>query len=285
MGSSYVSGFRTALQRWPLPLLLFAASSVPGLAFGAVAWSWLATALDKSLATRTLLTDLDMNVFVDLIAHHGEGLWMLLAGGTLLAIVCWLVGVGLNAMVIAAVGDDAPLATAAHRALELYGRFLRLDLLALAVDALLLIATVAVVRWLTRWMAETPSEITVYLIIGASAFVAAVLLMFFTAVHDHARIHSAATGTGAAGAYAWAVAFVATGERRALPLVLLLLASGGAGWLAYQAFGMLIVTSGTLGVFLSILWGELLIVYRMFLRVWSFAAQTELQNLSQATSA
>jgi hypothetical protein len=285
MGSSYVSGFRIALQRWPLALILFAATSVFAVAFGAAAWSWLASALDKSLATRTLLTDLDMNVFVDLIAHHGESLWMLLAGGTLLAIVSWLVGVGLNAMAIAALGDDLSLAPAAHRALDLYVRFLRLDLLAMAVDALLLIATVVVARWLTRWMAESPSEITAYLIACGSACVAGVLLIFFTAVHDHARIHSAATGTGAAGAYVWALAFVAARERRAMPLVLLLLATGGAGWLIYQTVGMLIVTSWTPGVLLSFLWGELLIVYRVFLRVWSFAAQTELQNLSQATSA
>ena len=134
MRRSYRSGFRTALRRWPLALLLFAATCVPGLVFSAAAWSWLADALDKSLATRTLLTDLDMNVFVDLIGHHGESLRMLLLGGLLLAVVCWLFGVWLNAMTISAVGDDLPLAAAAHRGLDLYVTFLALDLLALVVD-------------------------------------------------------------------------------------------------------------------------------------------------------
>jgi hypothetical protein len=283
MGRSYLKGFRTALQRWPLALLLFAATAVPGLVFAATAWVWLANALGKSLATRTLLTDLDMNVFVDLIGHHGESLWMLVVGGMLLTVVCWLLGVWLNAMTIAAVGDDMPLAAAAHRGLDLYGKFLGLDLLAVTVDGVLLIATVAVARWLIRWTVESPSEVTVSLIVGGSAFVAGAFLLFFTTIHDHARIHSAATGSGAASAYIWALGFVSAREHRA-PLAVMLLMTGGGAWLAYQTLGMVFVTTTTSGVTLSLLWGELLIVSRMFLRVWSFAAQTELQNLNVAAA-
>lgn len=283
MRRSYLSGYRTALQRWPLALLLLAASCVPGLVFSAAAWSWLASALDKSLATRTLLTDLDMNVFVDLLGHHGESLRMLVLAGVLLAVVCWLVNVWLHATTIAAVGDDLPLAVAAHRGLDLYGTFLGLALLAVAVDALLLIGTVSVDRWLTRWTADNPSEIAVYLLVGGSALVAGALLLFFTATHDHARIHSVATGTGAAAAYVWALRFVAARERRALPLLCMLLVTGGAGWIVYQTLGRLFVTTSTTGVLGSLLWGELLILCRMFLRVWSFAAETELQNLREAT--
>ena len=120
-------------------------------------------------------------------------------------------------------------------------------------------------------------------IIGGSALVAGALLLLFTATHDHARIHSAATGTGAAGAYVWALGFVVARERRALPLLGMLLLTGGAGWCVYQTLGRLLVTTSTTGVVGALLWGELLMVCRMFLRVWSFAAQTELQHLSDLT--
>ena len=119
MRRSYVKGLRAALRRWPLAALLFAASCLPSFVFSALAWSWLADALDRSLATRSLLTDLDMNVFVDLLEHHGEGLWMLGVAGLLLAGVCWLVGVWLNAVTIVAVSEDMPLGAAAHKGLDL----------------------------------------------------------------------------------------------------------------------------------------------------------------------
>ena len=169
MRRSYLSGFapRCGAGRWHC--CSSRQRACPAWGSAPTAWSWLATALDKSLATRTLLTDLDMNVFVDLLGHHGESLLDAAVGGVLLAVVCWLFGVWLNAVTIAAVGDDLPLAAAAHRGLDLYATFLRLDLLALAVDGLLLIATVAVGRWLTHWTAESPSEMTVYLIVGGSA--------------------------------------------------------------------------------------------------------------------
>ena len=282
MRRSYIVGLRTALRRWPLVLLLFAATCVPGFVFSAGAWSWLVTALDKSLATRTLLTDLDMNVFVDLFGHHGEGLWMLALGGLLLAGICWLINVWLNAVTIAAVGDDLPLASAAHRGIDLYATFLCLDLLALIIDAGLVTATLAASRWLTRWTADNPSEMAVYFLVAASALVCGLLMLFFTTAHDHARIHSAATGDGASRAYLWAIRFVAIRELRALPLLCLLLLTGGCGWFVYQTLGKLFVTTTTTGVVGALLWGEALILFRMFLRVWSFSAQTELQNLHEA---
>src|SRR5512140_2206328 len=126
MKSSYLSGFRTARRRWPLAAILFSASYVFGFGFSAGTWTWLASALDKSLATRTLLTDLDMNIFVDLFAHHGDSLWMLLLGGGSLAVVAWFLAVWVNALTIVAVGEELALSAAAHRALDVYARFLRL---------------------------------------------------------------------------------------------------------------------------------------------------------------
>jgi len=120
------------------------------------------------------------------------------------------------------------------------------------------------------------------MIVGGAAIVTGVFLLFFTAVHDHARIHSAATGSRAGAAYGWALRFVAVYERRAMALAVLLFGTGAAGWLVYQTVGRLLVTTSTSGITLSLLSGELLIIYRMFLRVWSFAAQAELQNLREA---
>jgi len=285
MRRCYLRGFRAALRRWPLALLLFAATFVPGLTFTAAAWSWLATALDRSLATRTLLADLDMNVFVDLLGHHGDSLSMLLAGGAVLAVVCWFFGVWLNAVTVAAVGEDVPLATAAHRGLDLYATFLGLGVLAVVLDGSLLLATVALGRWMIRWTAENPSETIVSLIVGGCGSVAALLLLFVTATHDHARIHSAATGTRAGAAYLWALRFVAAGEPRALPLLLLLLLTGGGGWLVYQTVGRMFVTTSTPAVLASMLWGEVFMLCRMFLRIWTLASQVELQNLSEVTPA
>lgn len=285
MRRSYVKGLRAALRRWPVAALLFAASCVPSFVFSALAWSWLADALDRSLATRGLLTDLDMNVFVDLLEHHGEGLWMLGLAGLLLAGVCWLIGVWLNAVTIVAVSDDMPLAAAAHKGLDLYVRFLGLDLLAVLIDALVLIATVAVSRWLIHATAEAPSEAAVYVIVGGAAAAGGTLLALLTTAHDHARIHCAATGAGALGSYGWALGFVVAQERRALPLMAMLLGTGGAAWLVYQSVGTLLVTTSTPGILLAMLWGEALILCRVFLRLWRFAAQAELQNLSEVAAA
>jgi hypothetical protein len=124
---------------------------------------------------------------------------------------------------------------------------------------------------------------TFYAIVGASALVVGVLMLWLTAVHDHARIHCAATGTGAVPAYLWALRFVVSGERRAVPLLALLFVTGGAGWAVYQMVGILIATNWIPGVVVSLVWGQLLMLYRMFLRVWSLAAETELQSVNEDT--
>jgi len=284
MRRSYLSGWRAAVQRWPLAVFLFAAACVPSFAFSALAWSWLADALDRSLATRGLLTDLDMNVFVDLLEHHGEGLWMLGLAGLLLTAVCWLIGVWLNAMAIVAVTDDLPVRAAAHKSLDLYVTFLALDVLAVLVDAALLLAAVAAGRCLLHWTAEAPSELGVYGIIAGAAGIAGMLLVLVTSAHDHARIHCAATGAGAVGGCLWAFGFVLVRQRQAVLLMVLLLATGGAGWLAYQTGAKLLVTTSTPGILWAMLWGELFLFFRAFVRVWRFAAQAKLQTLAEAAA-
>ena len=87
MADALVSGARIAARCWWAGLTLFLANLVFGLFFTAASWHWLSGALGASLATRTLLTHLDMNVFVDLFIHHGESLRMLAVGGAMITLV------------------------------------------------------------------------------------------------------------------------------------------------------------------------------------------------------
>ena len=64
MGQAYALGLRAALRRWPVVVVLFLANLAAGVGFTAATWWWLSWSLDASLATRTLLADLDLNVFV-----------------------------------------------------------------------------------------------------------------------------------------------------------------------------------------------------------------------------
>lgn len=279
MGQAFRLGFLAALRRWPVVVVLLVANLAGGLCFTAASWSWLSAALDNSVASRTLLTDLDWNVFVDLVVHHAQSLRMLLAGGVLLALPAALLGIWLNAAAVVAVGEDGTLGDCLRRALTLYPTFFRLSVIANALSIVGVGAGVLLGRVLMRWTAESTSELTSYLAAGAGALVGALLLVFLVTVHDHARVRSTASGTGALRAYGWALRFVGRREWRALPLALLLLCIGFVVWGLYQTVGMLVATNSTHGVALSLLWGETLLLARMLLRVWSFAAVTELQSL------
>jgi hypothetical protein len=279
MGQAYALGLRASLRRWPVVVVLFLANLAAGTGFAAAAWSWLSLSLDASLATRTLLTDLDWNVFVDLAAHHGQSLRMLLVGGALLAVPALLAGIWFNAVAVVAVGEDGDLAVCVQRGLSLYPTFFRLSLLANGLGAASVVAGFVLGRLLMRWTAESTWELSPYLAAGAGALVGALLLLLVVTVHDHARVRSTATGAGALGAYAWALRFVTRRERRAVPLAVLLLSTGCVVWIVYQSVGMLVPTTSTPGVALSLVWGQALLLSRMLLRVWSFGAATELQSL------
>ena len=281
MRRSYASGFGIALRRWPAVLVLFLANLLAGLTFTAASWLWLNVALDRSLATRTLLTDLDMNVFVDLFVHHGESFRTLCYGAAGAGALFILLGVWLNAVAIVAVCDQAALRDWLHRGLDLYPTYLGLWLATAVLNAIGLGAVFVVGRALTHWTALSTSEMTLYWIGGIGAALAATLLIFSATVHDHARIHSAATGAGAARAYAWAFGFVARREKRAVPLTLLLVATGLVVWVAYQTLGMVIRTGSAPGLTVSLLWGQALLLWRMLLRVWTFAVAADLQNVDK----
>lgn len=285
MGRAYLSGLQVALHRWPLLPILLLTAVLAGLSFSAICWQWLSLALDKSLATRTLLRDLDMNVFIDLFIHHRESLYMLLLCGVLLLVVFWFMWICLTGAVVVAVSEsDRRLGECLRRGLELYPAYVRLALLSALVTVGVVALAFFVTRGLTRWTAESPSEMTYYWMVALGVGLAGVLLLFFSTVHDHARIRSAVVGTGAAAAYLWAMRYVGGGEWRALPLAVLLLTNAFAAWVAYQTIGMLIATNSASGVVVSLLWGQLLLVVRMLLRVWAFAAQAALQELTEARS-
>lgn len=277
MGAAYVAGFAAAYRRWPIVLLLFAGSLLAGLSFSAATWSWLSMALGKSLATRSLLTDLNVQVFIDLFAHHSESLNVLLLTGLGLALISALVGIWLNAVAIAAVADDGSTSQCLGRGWRLYPTYLGLWALTYLCLLALGLAVLIGARALTRWTAESTSEMTFYWIAGGGLLVAAIVWLVLSAVHDHARIRTLATGAGAPRAFAWALMFVLRRESRAVLLSTILLASSIAFWVLYQGVAALISTNSALGVTLSLLEGEVLLLGRMFLRVWWFAAAADLQ--------
>ena len=203
---------------------------------------------------------------------------MLLTAGVLLALVFGLLSVWTAATAVLAVGEDATLGECAGRGVRLYPKFLCLSALAGVMHAAGVVAIFLLGRSLVHWAAESPVEGTFYWVTAASLGAGAFLMFCLATLHDHARIRVAATDSGVVQACAWAVAFVAAREVRALPLAGLLLAGGLGLWLLYQTAGMLIPTTSGLGMALSLVGGEVLLLGRMFLRLWLLAAETELQR-------
>lgn len=276
-----MAGLRVALRRWPVAGVLLLANLATGLAFMAATWLWLSIALDDSLASRTLLTDLNLNIFIDLLAHHGGSLQMLAVGGVLLGSTFLLFAVWLNGVAIVAVAEDGSVGDCAHRSLRLYPLFFRLALIATVANAASVGGGYLVGRALARRVAESPVEMTFYWAVSVGVLVGGLLLLFFTTVHDHARVNSAATGAGALRSYGWALAFVGRRQWRCLPLTLLLFATAIFLWGIYQSVAGLVPATSPTGVPLSLAWGELFMFARMVHHLWRFGAVTELQILSE----
>lgn len=277
MVRAYIGGLALALRRWVIVLLAFLASVLAGLSFAAAAWSWLASALGNSLATRTLLTDLNVQVFIDLFIHHHESLWMLVVTGLVLLAVFALLGVWLNAVAVVSVGEDIPTSRCLLQGFQLYPTYLGLWVLS---NGCVVVSGAAVFLsgWcLTRWRTESAAEMTFYWIVAGNALAGALLWFFFATVHDHARIRSRAARVGAVRAFGWAFAYVGRRNKQALPLSGLLLGTGAALWAVYQSVSHYIAANSALRVTLSLLLGEALLFLRMFLRVWCFGAETQLQ--------
>ena len=96
-------------------------------------------------------------------------------------------------------------------------------------------------------------------------------------MHDHARLRVRRAGQGPPAAYRWALGFVLRGGERAFPLACALQLSGAVLWVVYQAIGLTVPMTAVLGLTGSLLWGEAFLLACMWVRVWFFAAQNELQ--------
>jgi hypothetical protein len=274
------AGMRAAWARWSIGLLLYAGLSVPGLVFATTSWAWLTSALDGSLAGRTLLKELDPNVLIDLFVHHRAGLRMLIVAGGLILVGVWVAWAWLDATAVASLTEEASASHPARRGFELFPRFLALSLMANALQAALFAGGHVVSRQLIRWTAEGAGEMQPYAIFAGTVAVVGVAVAFVASVHDHARVQVAATDSGAVRAFAWAVRFVGGWEPRAFPLSLLLLVLAGVVWGVYQTLGHLVPGGSMSGVVVSLLWGQVLLWGRCMVRLAAYGAAVRLQAVS-----
>jgi hypothetical protein len=277
MISAYRRGLRRAAARWPLVLALWLLGLLFGAGFALACGVWLAAALDASLATRTLAKELDPNILIDLYFHHREGLLQLLPlaacmGLVSLALWVWLHG----AVVVAVQRREAGVGEAFRRGFEtsaVYARLLAAALLVLAAFS----AAVGGATWAARrWSADSPSALLGDALLGGGVAVWLVGYVLFTAIHDHARLRAATSGEGALAAYGWAWRLVWRGGERAFLLALLLQLSAALLWAGGQLVSWTLPGGAHWSVAASLLWGEALLLLRVWVRVWFFAAQNEL---------
>jgi hypothetical protein len=275
---SYLAGARAAAQRWPLIVVLWLIAAAFGLTFALASGAWLTDALDGSLATRTLFRAIDPDVLVDLWYHHREGIDALLVLALVLAALHTVLWWWLHGVVICALqqpaGERGLIWT---RGLELAPVMAQLFVVALALLAVFSAAVGGTAWILMRSTRSAPAALIWYQIGAAAAVLWAIGYVFLVAVHDHARLRAARTGEGALSAYRWGLAFVVRGGERAFPLACALQLSNLVLWAAYQAIGLTFPMTAILGLTGSLLWGEAFLWVRLWVRVWFFAAQNELQ--------
>lgn len=276
---AYLAGARDAAQRWFLIAVLWLIVAAFGFAFALASSAWLSEALEQSLATRTLFRQLDPDVFVDLWYHHREGLHMLLVLAAVLAVVNAILWWWLHAVVICQLqrSPDEP-GGAWTQGLVLAPLMAQLFVVALVVLALFSGAVGGTAYLLLRWTRSSPSALIWDEIAGVAALVWVVGYVFLVAVHDHARLRACRTGQGALSAYRWGLGFVRRGGEGAFPLACALQLTGLVLWAAYQLAGLNVSTTAILGLTGSLLWGEAYILARVWVRVWFFAAQNEIQT-------
>ncbi len=271
------SGLHELIHRWPVVLFLYAALMAPTLIFGAVAWARLQVALDRSLAGRTLLKDVDLNVFVDLFVHRKDAIVGIGIAAVLLIAGSMMVWIWLQASMIAALSDDESLGDAMRRGAEVFGLCFRLWLITIVVNLAIVACFYFLGRAVLWWTAESTAEMTRYWVIGGCGLAAALLLLLSMVVHDHARIRGVSTDVDALAAYRWGLRFCLHDERRTVLLAIVALGAGLVLWSLYQGAARLVSVTSAPGVVTSLLWGQVLIVARVSGRFWYFAAANELQ--------
>jgi len=277
---AYLAGAWLAVRCLPLVGLLWLMNVTFGVSFFIASSVWLNHALDESLPTRTLLYDLDPNVFIDLYYRHDTGFVMLFGIACLMGVVYLLVWCWLHGGIIFQTYSkgEMRLADALLHASQVFLRMLQLLVLAGAMLALFT-ALVGGAAWCALTVTLiSPSEIGWYRIAVGAGIVWLAGYVFLVAIHDHARIRTCASGEGAMRAYWWAVRFVARGGERTLLLAVLLNVTALVVWAAFQAVGGSLQPDKGLGMTGILLWGELFLFVRMAIRVWFFAAQGDLQS-------
>lgn len=275
---AYLVGARAAAQRWPLIVALWLIAATFGAAFALASGAWLTDALDGSLATRTLFKQLDADVFVDLWYHHREGLRGLCMVAAVLAAVHTVLWWWLDAVVVCAVQEPSEEPGSPWvQGLSLAPVMAQLFLIAVAMLGLFTAAVGGPAYVLLRWSRESPSANVWYQIAGVAAALWVMGYVFLMAVHDHARLRARHSGGGALASYGWAMRFVSGGGERAFALAGALQLSGLALWIAYQAVGWSVPMSAVLDLTGLFLWSEAYLLARLWVRVWFFAAQNELQ--------
>lgn len=278
MGRAYIRGLSSALRNWRFAVLVFVIGLLGALAFMACSWVWLASALDSSLATRTLLTSLDANVFIDLRRHHDDEFGLLVMVAAILAVGGGLLSIWVNAAVLAAVSGLHHSMSAAFRAgAASYFQHLKLWLGSMTTYVAVGVVAFIAGKALTRAAANSPDELTYYWIIGGCACAALAVAAVIATVHDHARIRCLATNETGGRAALWACGYVVR-QRSALALTLLLVATTIAVAAIYQVGADAMPANSGIGLSLSLVWAQLFMAVRSTLRVWAFAAATELQG-------
>jgi len=278
MRRSYRKGLQAALLHWRLVGLVFVISLCGGLAFMACAWVCLASVLDESLATRTLSTSLDANVLIDVTRHHADALSMFALVGLVLAIAISLVWIGVNGVILATVsGRTESLTDTGRFGLARYGLFAKLWIVAMSAHALAIGAAYIGGRLLIDLAADSDHEMTSYAIVGACVLSGMMAALIVATIHDHARIRCLETGDAAWRAGLWASGYVLR-ERRALTLGLSFVGTALVGWAIYQLAGSFVSADSPFGLTISLVWAQMFMAFRALLRVWAFAAATELQS-------
>jgi hypothetical protein len=278
MRHSYRKGLQSALLNWRLVGLVFVISLCGALAFMACAWVWLASVLDQSLATRTLATSLDVNVLIDVAAHHGNALATFGLLCAVLGISGSFVWIGVNGVILATVsGRLESLADAGHFGLARYTLFAKLWIAAMLAHALAIGTAYIGGRWLADVAADSHEELTYYAIVSACFLFGLLAMLMVATIHDHARIRCLDTGDGAWRSGLWASSYVLR-ERRALTLALSFAGTALAGWAIYQFAGSFVSADSPFGLTISLIWAQMFMAFRALLRVWVFAAATELQS-------
>jgi hypothetical protein len=260
--------------------VLWLINAVFGILFFLAASYWLSLALDDSLATRTLLRDLDPNVLVDLYQHHAESFRLLIVIAALMSVGYVLLWFWLHGTVIFAVrAQQGTLSRAAWRS-GLHTTTAMAWLFVIAAVALsILTGLVAWAAWAVwRWTISSPAPMLTYQVLGGAGLIWLVGLVFLTAVHDHARIRVCLTGEGFWTAYRWAWWFVLRGGEKAFLLGAILQFIVASLWVTHQSIGMAFPVGALVGVAGALIWGQIYLFVRMWMRVWFFAAQSELHG-------